>query len=83
MYMGDNSTLRMRCVLFLTLCFVIMSTLPTFVSAEVTVVPINELGTNYSLLIPGVVGVLSTIILAWYILPNSLVWLLYKHNYHQ
>jgi hypothetical protein len=49
-----------------------MSTLPTFASAEVTVIPIDELGTNYSLLIPGVVGVFSTIILAWYILPNSL-----------
>ncbi|HJM44453.1 MAG TPA: hypothetical protein QF644_00710, partial [Candidatus Poseidoniaceae archaeon] len=64
--------MRSRNLILLLSAFAFLSSVPSFVSAEVTVVPIEDLGTNYKLLLPAAVGFLGTIFLAWYILPNSL-----------
>ena len=64
--------MRTRHLFLALLGLLFFSIVPSFASAEVTVVPIDELGTNYKLLLPAGLGFLGTIFLAWYILPNSL-----------
>ena len=64
--------LRMRWLNFLLFSIVFLFAIPTIVSAEVTVIPIDDLGSDYMLLLPAALGLFGTIFLAWYILPNSL-----------
>ncbi|MAO70615.1 MAG: hypothetical protein CL983_06005 [Euryarchaeota archaeon] len=57
---------------FLFIGVLFLLSIPSFVSAEVTVIPTANLGTDYMLLLPAGLGLFGTIFLAWYILPNSL-----------
>ena len=69
---GGKRMLWKKHLNFLLIGGLFLLSIPSFVSAEVTVIPTANLGTDYMLLLPAGLGLFGTIFLAWYILPNSL-----------
>ena len=64
--------MRNKVNFFIFSAFFSLMFLPGIVSAEVDVISTENLGDNYNLLIPAILGFFGTIFLAIYILPNSL-----------